>query len=205
MKLEVLDIKQIGGNIWALCKGKLDQYLNGLKSDFFEFSVQRRIVNNVYLDDIYNSVEKGEPFPPVTLTYSDDTIPPNSKGMFVDINDDKIEILDGLQRTYRLWIIVYFADLIKRSGANDLKSLAEAAKKTSEGDIILQNRFITPKFIKSFFAVQDGKRYIDRLIENYSKFDVYFNIWTGLDDRAVIRRMLVLNAGQKSVSSTHQF
>ena len=42
-------------------------------------------------------------------------------------------------------------------------------------------------------------------MERYEQFDVYFNIWTGLDDQAIIRRMLVLNAGQKSVSSTHQF
>lgn len=204
MKLEVLDTKEVNGKTWALCKGNLLQYLNALKTDFFEFSVQRKIVNNVYLDNIYLSVEKGEPFPPITLTYSEN-ISLESKGKLIDIDEDKIEILDGLQRTYRLWVIVFFQKLIESHKVNDLRGLAEAAKSTPEGEVVLQNRFITPKFIKSFFAEQDGKLYINKLIDSYSKFDIYFNIWTGLDDKTVIRRMLVLNAGQKSVSSTHQF
>lgn len=204
MKLEVLDTKEVNGKTWALCKGNLLQYLNALKTDFFEFSVQRRIVNNIYLDNIYLSVEKGEPFPPITLTYADN-ISLESKGNSIDIDENKIEILDGLQRTYRLWVIVFFQKLIKSNNVKDLKSLAEAAKSTPEGEAVLQNRFITPRFIKSFFEEQDGKQYINKLIDSYSNFDVYFNIWTGLDDKAIIRRMLVLNAGQKSVSSTHQF
>lgn len=203
MILEVLDTKQVNGSTWALCKGNLLQYLRGLKTDFFEFSVQRKIVNNVYLDNIYHSVEKGEPFPPVTLTYSG-VIPCDAKGT-IDIDENHVEILDGLQRTYRLWVILFFEKLIKESGAKDFKSLAESAKSSEEGEVILQNRFITPKFLRKLFEVLNGKLYIERLLESYEHFDVYFNIWTGLDDQAIIRRMLVLNAGQKSVSSTHQF
>lgn len=203
MILEVLDTKQVNGSTWALCKGNLLQYLRGLKTDFFEFSVQRKIVNNVYLDNIYHSVEKGEPFPPVTLTYSG-VIPCDAKGS-IDIDENNVEILDGLQRTYRLWVILFFEKLIKESGARDFKSLAEAARSSEEGEVILQNRFITPKFLRKLFEVIKGKLYIERLLESYQQFDVYFNIWTGLDDQAIIRRMLVLNAGQKSVSSTHQF
>ncbi len=204
MKLEVLDTKQVNGKAWALCKGNLLQYLKGLKTDFFEFSVQRKIVNNVYLDNIYSSIEKGEPFPPITLTYSG-TFLPYSKGKFVEVDEKNVEILDGLQRTYRLWIIIFFKKLIRNNDATDLRTLAKAAKKTREGEIVLQNRFITPKLIKSFFEVEDGKTYIDRLLDSFSNFDVYFNIWTELDDKAIIRLMLLLNAGQKSVSSTHQF
>ncbi len=204
MKLEVLDTKVVNGNTWALCKGNLLEYLKSLKPNFFEFSVQRKIVSNVYLDNIYSSIEKGEPFPPVTLMYSR-TIQKDSKGRIIDITSNGIEILDGLQRTYRLWVLLYFYELIKESKASDLKSLAEAAKKTPQGEIVLQNRFITPKLIKSLFNKENGKMYIESLIESYSQFEVYFYIWTGLNDSAIIRRMLILNAGQKSVSSTHQF
>lgn len=203
MHIEILDTKQVNGNTWALCKGNLLHYLQGLKTDFFEFSVQRKIVNNVYLDGIYRSVEKGEPFPPVTLTYSG-SIPPETRGAF-EIDECQIEILDGLQRTYRLWVILFIAKVIEKSGAKDLLSLAEAIKNTDDGEVILQNKFITPKFIKSLLVEKDGKLYIEYLVECYSKFEVYFTIWTGLDDQEVIRRMLILNAGQKSVSSTHQF
>lgn len=203
MHIEILDTKQVNGNTWTLCKGNLLHYLQGLKTDFFEFSVQRKIVNNVYLDGIYRSVEKGEPFPPVTLTYSG-SIPPETRGDF-EIDECQIEILDGLQRTYRLWVILFIAKVIEKSGAKDLLSLAEAIKNTDDGEVILQNKFITPKFIKSLLVEKDGKLYIEYLVECYSKFEVYFTIWTGLDDQEVIRRMLILNAGQKSVSSTHQF
>lgn len=203
MHIEILDTKQVNGNTWALCKGNLLHYLQGLKTDFFEFSVQRKIVNNVYLDGIYRSVEKGEPFPPVTLTYSG-SIPPETRGAF-EIDECQIEILDGLQRTYRLWVILFIAKVIEKSGAKDLLSLAEAIKNTDDGEVILQNKFITPKFIKNLLVEKDGKLYIEHLVECYSKFEVYFTIWTGLDDQEVIRRMLILNAGQKSVSSTHQF
>lgn len=203
MHIEILDTKQVNGNTWALCKGNLLHYLQGLKTDFFEFSVQRKIVNNVYLDGIYRSVEKGEPFPPVTLTYSG-SIPPETRGAF-EIDKCQIEILDGLQRTYRLWVILFIVKVIEKSGAKDLLSLAEAIKNTDDGEVILQNKFITPKFIKSLLVEKDGKLYIEYLVECYSKFEVYFTIWTGLDDQEVIRRMLILNAGQKSVSSTHQF
>lgn len=203
MEIEILDTKLVNGNTWTLCKGNLLDYLQGLKTDFFEFSVQRKIVNNIYLDSIYSSVMNGEPFPPVTLTYSGE-IALSSKGKLM-IDDNKVEILDGLQRTYRLWVVLFFKKVINKSRARDLKSLAEEIKKTSEGEVILQNRFITPKFIKDLLVETDGKLYVEKLIDSYSKFDIYFNIWTGLDDQAVIRKMLVLNAGQKSVSSTHQF
>ena len=204
MKLEVLDVKSVNGKTWALCKGNLLEYLEGLRTDFFEFSVQRKIVNNVYLDTIYTSILKSEPFPPITLTY-DGEIPLDTKGSSIIIEENKVEILDGLQRTYRLWVVLFLCKLIRDSQANDLKSLAEAANSTEEGKLILQNRFITPKFIKSLFQLHDGRKYADVLMDSYSQFDVYFNIWTELDDKDVIRKMLVLNAGQKSVSSVHQF
>ena len=41
MKLEVLDTKEVNGKTWALCKGNLLQYLNALKTDFFEFSTPK--------------------------------------------------------------------------------------------------------------------------------------------------------------------
>lgn len=167
MRLEILDAKQVGEKTWALCKGNLLQYLRGLKTDFFEFSVQRKIVNNVYLDNIYYSVEQGEPFPPVTLTY-EGTISLDPECNTVELDENKIEILDGLQRTYRLWVIIFFDELIKKSGATDLKTLADAAMKTTEGEVVLQNKFVTPKFIKSLFDVKEGKRYVDRIIESYS-------------------------------------
>ena len=204
MKLQILDKKPVKGNTWALCKGNLLEYLQGLKTDFFEFSVQRKIVNNAYLDTIYVSVKDGEPLPPITLTYQGDIAA--EVGEFIDIDEQQVEILDGLQRTYRLWVVLFLADVIRQSNDKSLKGIATALKQSRDGEVIMENSFITPKFMRGMLELQvDGRLYIEHLLEFYSKFDVYFNIWTRQDDQQIIRRMLILNAGQKQVSSTHQF
>lgn len=211
MRFKVLDSKTVNGYPWMLCKSNLWDYLAGLKDDFFEFSVQRKIVNNIYLDSIDNSVEKGEPFPAITLTYQGDLRHFMSStgqveiGNYVDLDEQQIEILDGLQRTYRLWVIYYLYILIHKKGCTDMMTVLGELKKSGEGEVILQNNFFTPKYLRSLLAQNDGGLHIDNLIEKFKSFEVYFNIWTGLSDQGIIRQMLVLNAGQKSVSSTHQF
>lgn len=204
MRLNVLDSKQVGGNTWALCKGNLYEYLLGLKTDFFEFSVQRKIVSNTYLDSIYESVMAGEPLPPITLTYQGDI--PQDTGHAIEIDNQKVEILDGLQRTYRLWVIIYLWGVISRTTDKSVKGLANTMSQSREGEVVLENSFVTLKFLRSLIAQKDdGRLYIEHILDAFLKFDVYFNIWTRLDDQQIVRRMLILNAGQKSVSSTHQF
>ena len=204
MQITILDKKAVRGRTWVLAKGNLMEYLRGLKDDFFAFSVQRKIVNNAYLDTIYDSVIDGEPLPTITLTYQDDV--QEGVGTVSEMDEGRMEILDGLQRTYRLWVILYFEKLIKTTADRSMKGLAAAIKQDPQGELILQNSFVTPKFMRRLLEEDNnGRLYIERLTESYCQFDVYFNIWTHQDDREVIRRMLILNAGQKSVSSTHQF
>lgn len=204
MQITILDKKAVRGRTWVLAKGNLMEYLRGLKDDFFAFSVQRKIVNNAYLDTIYDSVIDGEPLPTITLTYQDDV--QEGVGAVSEMDERRMEILDGLQRTYRLWVILYFEKLIKTTADRSMKGLAAAIKQDEQGELILQNSFVTPKFMRRLLEEDhNGRLYIERLTESYSQFDVYFNIWTHQNDQEVIRRMLILNAGQKSVSSTHQF
>lgn len=211
MRFIVLDSKTVNGHPWLLCKSNLWDYLAGLKDDFFEFSVQRKIVNNIYLDSIDNSVEKGEPFPAITLTYQGSLQKYMSHegqmeiGASVDLDEQQIEILDGLQRTYRLWVIYYLYTMIHEKGCTDMMTVLNELKQSGEGEVILQNNFFTPKYLRSLLSQKGVGMHIDYLIEKFKAFEVYFFIWSGLDDNEVIRQMLVLNAGQKSVSSTHQF
>ena len=211
MRFKVLDSKTVNGHPWILCKSNLYDYLAGLKDDFFEFSVQRKIVNNIYLDSIDTSVEKGEPFPVITLTYQGNLQQyMNTEGQIeigksISLDEQQVEILDGLQRTYRLWIIYYLHILIHDKGCTDMMSVLDELKKTGDGEVILQNNFFTPKYLRALLEQSGGGMHIDSLVEKFKIFEVYFFIWSGLDDNEVIRQMLVLNAGQKSVSSTHQF
>lgn len=203
MKLKVFDQKNlIGDKSWFLCKGNLMDYLNSLRPEFFEFSVQRKIVPNLYLDDIYSSIKNGDPIPPITLTMRTPIIV-NDDSCEVDGND--IEILDGLQRTYRFWVVKKIQDLISASGCTDFKGLVNVLTEDLEGQVIMENSFVTPKFLRNLLEKKDGKSNGESLLEAFNGYDIYLNIWTGLDDADVIRKMLVLNAGQKSVSPIHQY
>ena len=161
MRFKVLDSKIVNGHPWILCKSNLWDYLAGLKDDFFEFSVQRKIVNNIYLDSIDNSVEKGEPFPAITLTYQGNLQKyMNHEGQMeiggtVDLDEQQIEILDGLQRTYRLWVIYYLYTMIHEKGCTDMMTVLNELKQSGEGEVILQNNFFTPKYLRSLLS-QNG-------------------------------------------------
>ncbi|MDO4800560.1 MAG: hypothetical protein Q4A15_00195 [Prevotellaceae bacterium] len=203
MKLKVFDCKDLGGGkSWVLCKGNLMDYLNNLRPEFFEFSVQRKIVSNLYLDDIYSSITMGEPIPPITLTKKTPIV---ITGDFCEVDGNEIEILDGLQRTYRFWVVKKIRELILSYGCTDFKELVKVMSEDSEGQVIMENSFVTPKFLRSLLEQKGGKTYGESLIDAFNGYEIYLNIWTGLDDADVVRKMLVLNAGQKSVSSIHQY
>src|SRR5689334_19852767 len=102
MKLTILDYKQLPDRGWILCRGNLLEYLENLKEDFYKFSIQRKIVKNQYLDTLISTIEQRDPIPIITLTYNDKNIKVNV-GDILNINMQNVEILDGLQRTFRLW------------------------------------------------------------------------------------------------------
>ena len=67
MRIKIYDSKQLEGKTWYLGSGNLFEYLSHLRSDFFLYKIQRRLVSNRYLDSIYQTIEQGEPIPPLTL------------------------------------------------------------------------------------------------------------------------------------------
>ena len=74
--------------------------------------VQRKIVKNKYLDDLLTTIDLEEPLPNITLAYKDGIKLTNTGSIVLD--DSKLDILDGLQRTYRLWAFWKIYTLIKR-------------------------------------------------------------------------------------------
>ena len=80
-----------------LAKASLWDYIDSLSPDDFEYDIQRGIVKNPYLDSILVSVKNGDPIPPISIVGYD----------IADVDTDSVsrfDILDGLQRTYRLWV-----------------------------------------------------------------------------------------------------
>lgn len=198
-KIEILEQKDIHGRPWLLCKGKLNEYLGSLKDSFYDFAIQRRIVKNQYLDSLFQTVKRNEPIPIITLTYNANNLSINDKTLSIDMS--KVEILDGLQRTFRLWSYKKISEEYKPEYEDKIIDFVKKIKGVKDYDLMFDSGVISSTIIKELIKAND----INKLDEYYRDFDIYFIIWVGLDDNEVVRKMLVLNAGQKQVSKVHQF
>jgi hypothetical protein len=199
MKITILDKKTISGDKnWYLVRASLSDYLESLRDDFSNYEIQRRIVKNTYLDKLSDTILKNEPMSIITLT-----------GRAV-VKDDELdvehcEILDGLQRTYRLWSVLHISKFAKENNVSDPRTIYKLLKEDDDGKQIIDSHVINSRHIRELFDTTGGRSMIDPLISKYTEYDVYLSIWENLDDNEVVQKMLVLNAGQKSVSSTHQY
>lgn len=198
MKFHLLSHKSLySGEVeWRLALCNLYDYLSELRDDFFDFDVQRRIVSNSYLDKIGDSIINGEPLPAFTLT---------SKSIDVEkseLNLIETEILDGLQRTYRLWAVLFLYRMV-RNNPGCFDELYEAIRNSLEGKKLIDIKLISRSKIREL--IENDFQKLNELIDAYKNTEIVINIWTGLSDEQIIKKMLTLNAGQRSVSSTHQF
>ncbi len=197
-KLKILDCKLLDDRQWMLCRGNLADYLVSLKKDFYNFSIQRKIVKNQYLDTLVSTIKQGDPIPLITLTYNEnDFLPVVGDDVNIDMNN--VEILDGLQRTFRLWA---HDVLIKEFEKRKIKEPTAFAKEIKvEYPMFFDTGILTLTKVKNYYADNE----FDQIKDAFKDFDVYFIIWVNLPPKKVIHKMLVLNAGQRSVSKTHQF
>ncbi len=198
MKVKILDIKTPDDRTWLLCKGNLLEYLTELKEEFYDFAIQRKIVKNQYLDTLLETIIQKDPIPLITLTYNQkDFKLDNTNEINIDIS--KVEILDGLQRTFRLWSYLKANEIYK---SKKISSPSDFAKKLKEKyPIVFDTGVITLGKIKNKWEAKE----IEGITDYYENFEVYFAVWINLSDKKIIEKMLLLNAGQKSVSKTHQF
>ena len=202
MELYLYERKIIDNRTWLLAKCSLASYMENLRKDFFDFEIQRRIVKNVYLDGILHTIELGDPMPVITLTL--DGIVETIDDLHIKIA--KFDILDGLQRTYRLWVVWRLIEIANSSNCREYKELLTQLKSDEEGKMLLDLDFVSVKLLKQLFEKNnDEVMYKDKLHSLYAQYDIYFAIWDGLSDDDIIKKMLILNAGQRSVSSVHQF
>ena len=68
MKLKNLDNITEGNAYCYLCKTNLYDFTSGLPVDFEDFFVQRGIVSNRYLDNLWDTISKGNHIPTIVLT-----------------------------------------------------------------------------------------------------------------------------------------
>ncbi|RYJ42156.1 hypothetical protein [Flavobacterium beibuense] len=200
MKFNILNSKNFNnGKFWLLTELSLFDYVNSLTEDNFNFEVQRKIVKNKYLDGILSTIEAGEPLPNITLAYHK-KVNINTESKTIILEQDKIDILDGLQRTYRLWAFWKIYNDIKTNKYEDLKIAVKNIRQKFPD--FFENGIVDAKFFKQNF--EDGKTKVD-YEEKYKSYNLYFTIWTNLTETELVKKMLILNAGHKAVSTQHQF
>lgn len=200
MKITILDHSENKG--WYLAKGNMWEYLDGLKDNFYDFEVQRRIVANSYLDRIWESIKNGEKLPPISLSVS--SIKETASDS-AELDLKETEIIDGLQRTFRLWAIKYLWNLYKEIPGVSSTNLNSFISSSESGKKLLSCKILTPRVVRNLLSYENNPALLEQYREAFQKQDVYFYLWTDLSDEEIIRKMLILNAGQKRVSSTHQY
>ena len=199
MQAKLLQYKALqGGKSWYLASYNLYDYLRSITPNTFEYNIQRRIVKNSFLDKLWENVIAGDPFPAITLTAQ--RVQEQEGVLSIECYD----ILDGLQRTFRLWSIVYLNDIIEQYNYHDVKEIVAFMKEDEMGNRILESGIMNRTIIKSLLDSQSEVQ-LHEIIKAYRAFDIILYIWSGLNDNEIIKKMLILNAGQRSVSSTHQF
>lgn len=198
MKITILKEKDLqDGKKWYLAICNLLEFIESLKDEFFNYDIQRRIVKNSYLDKLWTTIYSGDPLPSITLTA-------NVKGDVDNSSVEDFEILDGLQRSFRLWAIKYLDDLTERLNTHeDVRVLIDEMRKNENGKRLLDSKVINHSILRKL--LNDENINIENLMNCYAQQDIVLNIWSGLNDEEIINKMLTLNAGQRSVSSTHQF
>lgn len=202
MNITILRGKELqNGEKWYLAVCNLLEYMESLKDEFFNYDIQRRIVKNSYLDKLWTTISSGDPLPSITLTAN---VSEDVKKGIDNSRVDEFEILDGLQRSFRLWAIKYLDDLLKRLNTQeDVSVLIKAMREDENGKRLLDSKVINRSILRKL--LNDDKINIENLMNCYAQQDIVLNIWSGLNDEEIINKMLTLNAGQRSVSSTHQF
>ena len=122
MKLKILDRKEG----WILAKVSLLDYIEALSEQNFNYDIQRGIVNNPFLDSILDAVVEKKSLPPISLV----TQKKESSSDVVEIC--RFNILDGLQRTFRLWIYYKLAELAIGRHNFDYKAITKEFRNTCD-------------------------------------------------------------------------
>jgi hypothetical protein len=202
MKIEILDKLENGTHKWFLGKTSLWDYLCAVTKESFEFDIQRGVVKNKYLDTILSSIYQKEPIPPLTLTT--DSVEEDDKTLSFD--DGTFGILDGLQRTYRLWAYKQIADLSPQNTdlfGKQTYDIPHIISQIKEKEILIPG-VISIKQIRDILDVKNDVN-VSNIRSIYESFNIYIYLWSGLDEEEIVKKMLILNAGQRKVSISHQY
>lgn len=196
MLIKILDTKEELGATCYLCKVDLATYIKSIPKTYREFDVQRGIVTNRYLDHLADSIHLKKHIPPIVLVA--ENLKRNEKN---NLTVASYRILDGLQRTHRLKVIWDMVEFIvgKKIEIPTPESTSAFVKKHSNeirklgGDL---------KLVRNLISFRCNE--LDDHEEFFSGNNLWLEVWDGLNQADQIDKMLLLNAGHKSVNIKHQ-
>ena len=196
MRLIVLDTKKESEATCYLCKVDLATYIKSIPETYKDFDVQRGIVANRYLDHLAETIHRKKHIPPIVL------IADKFKKIDPKILDvSSYQILDGLQRTHRLkviWDVLEF--LLDQS---DVSAISENPGRFSRANSSsLRALGGDAKLVKSL--VDLGCTSLQSRESFFNGSDLWLEVWTDLSESEQVEKMLLLNAGHKSVNIKHQ-
>lgn len=198
MKLHILRSKTEGSASCFLCNTSLMEYINNIPDTYRDFDVQRGIVANKYLDSMIDTILNKRHIPVLVLVASD------IRNIDSSSTVERFNILDGLQRTFRIkaiWETVKFVfdkiefnpDFVNENRISLSRNYAEALLKIDSDIKIL---------CKILEYLRDHTK--DDLNRCFCENELWLEVWQNLDNKQQIDKMLLLNAGHKSVTIKHQ-
>jgi len=180
------------GGVCYFCEANLAEYLDSIPEEYNTYDIQRGFVNNIFLDKIVDTVKDNKFIPPIVLVLKNDT-DLASKNQIVNGN---FNILDGLQRTTRLKML-YEATKFLKENENDILDLNGLKlgvyfKKNGENEYSTESSYVK-------VAKERGLT-----VEHFEEYTQWFEIWSNINKAQQIEKMILLNAGHKSMDVKHQ-
>lgn len=197
MEVSLLDSIQEGSAKCLLVRTNLLEYITHLPENFEDYFIQRGIVLNRYLENLWDTLVNSRHIPSIVLNIEGGISNAYSQESFKVLNS--FRILDGLQRTKRIKVIWETYKLVEEI-LPEAQEIAPAVLARKNSEKIKQIGSNTRLFSQ---ILQDRKKGID-LEKILRKSVIWLELWIGLDQADQIRKMLILNAGHKSVSIKHQ-
>lgn len=186
-----------------LCETTLKEYIENLPKDFESYGIQREIINNVYLDELIYTVINKKYIPSISLVSEKNILSVVPREAYLQ----DFRILDGLQRTYRLKVIYDTYNLLieKIERGYDFKNSTKRSLSKEVGDDLI----LIDSTIKLFFEIKNNlyNEYegdVYKFKEEFMSQKQWIEVWSGLSIDDEVEKMLLLNAGQRSVSNKHQ-
>ena len=188
-------------SICYLCEGTLENYVKSIPDRYREYDIQRGIVkNNIYLEKLTNTILEKKYIPSIVLVVEADILEKTDTSLRIM----NYKILDGLQRSYRIKLVYNAYKLYLEQISDNLKEEIESKTKfklSRELKDELNERNTTISYLWNIIEFYREKEVDENVFRDFRQ---WFEVWDNLDKNEQINKMLLLNAGHKSMDMKHQ-